>query len=243
MEPKLAPYAPPSAVLRVIRHYRLKDPPEYLTTTNLRQLGVTEALVNRTLVALKFLGLVREDGTTTDEIRALRYANDDEYQTVLGGILDAAYKEVFDHIDLESAGDRELNNAFIPYSPGQQRSRMITLFLELAREAGREIAVQAKPSASQSAKPMASKVSVKLNSKQVRQRARQQIQQPQQQAFEASPAGAVAFGITDADLAALPASEFDAVWTALGKLARARAEAARDKARSKSESNGGDGGH
>src|SRR5437016_3530265 len=108
MDEKFAPYAPPSAVLAVINHYKRRDVPPSVSLTNLQQIGVTEALAPRTMAALKFLGLLRDDQTTTEEFRALRYASDDEYQKVLGGILEAAYRGVLDHINLETAGDREL---------------------------------------------------------------------------------------------------------------------------------------
>lgn len=229
MEPKRAPYAPPSAVLNVIRHYRSRDIPEYITITNLRQIGVTEALANRTMAALRFLELIREDATTTDQFRALRYASDEEYQAVLGGILDSAYKDVFDHIELSTAGDRELNNAFIPFSPGQQRSRMITLFLALAKEAGRAAAIQAKDSAPRAASRLL-KAAAKSGRKPVGHSARDHQEDRKQGELQPRVSGAVAFGVTDSDLAALPDTDFDAVWAALGKLARARANAAREKA-------------
>lgn len=224
METNFAPYAPPSAVLNVIRHYRSRDVPEKVTITNLQQIGVTEALANRTMTALRFLDLIRDDETTTDQFRALRFASDDEYQQVLGGILDAAYKNVLDHVDLETADDKALNNAFIPFSPGGQRARMITLFLALAQEAGRKVAAPAKASAPRSAVPKAPKPKVKTGDggKGRSEKRNDPPEKPGQ-----SGEGVVAFGVTDSDLAALPDDEFDSVWSALGKLARARAKAAR----------------
>ena len=215
MDTKFAPYAPPSSVLSIIRHYRSKDVPEKVTVTNLMQIGVTEALANRTMAALRFLGLIREDDTTTDEFRSLRYANDDQYQEVLGGILNAAYKDVLDHINLESADDRALNNAFIPYSPGGQRSRMITLFLALAMEAGWTLLAPAKQSGLRAAPNK-----VQAKSKKV-QRSKPLTPPPP------PTEGAVAFGVTISDLAALSDDEIDDVWESLGKLAKARARAAR----------------
>jgi hypothetical protein len=222
METKFAPYAPPSSVLNIIRHYRSKDVPEKVTVTNLMQIGVTEALANRTMAALRFLGLVREDDTTTDEFRSLRYATDDQYQEVLGGIVNAAYKDVLDHVNLESADERALNSAFIPYSPGGQRSRMITLFLALAMEAGWTLLAPAKQSSPRAAKATPSKNAAKL-----RGTAKPIEQKPEQAPSPVNTEGVVAFGVTDSDLAALPDDEFDDVWAALGKLARARAKAAR----------------
>jgi hypothetical protein len=218
MATKFAPYAPPSTVLKVIRHYRSKDVPERISLTNLMQIGVTEALSNRTMAALRFLNLVREDETTTDEFRALRYASDDEYRSVLSGILNTAYKDVLDHISLESAGDRELNNAFIPFSPGGQRSRMISLFLALALEAGWTLLAPTKPASAQATPGTQSRVR--------RPGAKREVIQ-KEEVPAGSGEGVVAFGVTDTDLAALEEAEFDEVWAALGKLAKARARAAR----------------
>jgi hypothetical protein len=229
MTTKFAPYAPPSAVLRVIQHYRSRDIPEKITITNLMQIGVTEALANRTMAALRFLGLVREDETTTDEFRALRFASEDEYRNVLSGILNAAYKDVLDHINLESASERDLNNAFIPYSPGGQRSRMITLFLALAMEAGWTLLAPAKQSS-----PRAAPDKVAAKSRQIRKPETPPPPPP------SVTEGTVAFGVTDSDLAALPDEEFDDVWAALGKLARARAKAARSPQTSATEEAAGD---
>lgn len=226
MDTNFAPYAPPSAVLNVIRHYRSRDVPEKVTITNLQQIGVTEALANRTMAALRFLDLIRDDETTTDQFRALRFASDDEYQQVLGGILDAAYKNVLDHVDLETADDKALNNAFIPYSPGGQRPRMITLFLALAQEAGRKIAAPAKASAPRSAAPKSLKPKGRPEDGGKRHQYKSGGDGGPDHSGQ-SGAGVVAFGVTDSDLAALPDDEFDSVWAALGKLARARAKAAR----------------
>jgi hypothetical protein len=217
VETKQAPYAPPSAVLKVIRHYADRDVPERVSLINLIQIGVTEALAPRTYVALKFLGLLEDDGTTTDRFKALRYAKTDEYQEVFGGVLDAAYKDIIDHVDIGSATDTDIANAFRPYSPGGQRSRMITLFVALAREAGwsldnvgptTTVAAKPKTRAARPAKPIAKK----------------QAAREDEPKIDPPPTTGWRFGVTDADLAALPDGEFDAVWTALGKIAKARAQ-------------------
>lgn len=141
-----APYGPPSTTLAVIRHYRNRDVPDRLTTTELLQLGVGEALINRVWASLKFLGLVEENGTTTDSFRAIRRANDEKYQTVFRGVLEATYSNIFGFLDPATATDQQLRNAFHPYSPGAQRGRMITFFLGLCREAGIELTTPLKQS-------------------------------------------------------------------------------------------------
>jgi hypothetical protein len=235
MKEMFAPYAPPSAVLAVIQFYRKRDVPASVNLTNLQQIGVTEALAPRVLAALKFLNLLNEDGTTTEQFRAIRYASDDDYTQVLTGILEAAYKGVLDHLDITTAGERELNNAFIPYSPGGQRQRMITLFQALAKEAGWPLAVEPKPSSPRG------------------QTTRQPRAKGEVQGLPRTPGGAGAssppapidhpsdpggsaglrLSVTDADLMALPDADFDTVWKALGLLQKAKRQAALDNQRLK----------
>ncbi len=138
-----APYAPPATVVDIIRHFREKDVPDELTKVRLTQIGVTDGLLPRTWATLMFLGLIREDGTTTEEFRNLRYADDTQYGEVLLGILRVAYGDIFEAADPTTSTIFRLNDAFRPYKPGGQRSRMVTLFLGLCREAGLQTFVQA----------------------------------------------------------------------------------------------------
>jgi hypothetical protein len=228
MDTKFAPYAPPQAVIGIIHHYKERDVPERISTTNLLQIGVTESLLQRVTAAIRFLGLINEDGTTTDLFRALRYASEDDYHEVLAGVLNAAYKDVLDHIDLGTATERELYNAFIPFSPGGQRGRMITLFVALCREAGWDVAAQSRTAAPTSNRRAAAKPQPKATSgKATDQRRVTTI--PNRGGDETPVTSGLLFGVTESDIAALPDSDFDAVWAALGKVARARAKASADR--------------
>ncbi len=142
----IAPYGPPAAVLEVIRLYRQREVPDALSETTLLQLGVKDSLVRLVWRSLEFLGLLLKDGTTTEKFRALRYARDDDYSTVLGDILSTAYKDVIAVAPPESATRPQLMNAFRPYSPASQHDRMVTLFLALCKEAKMAVAQPAKES-------------------------------------------------------------------------------------------------
>lgn len=222
MKNSFAPYAPPSAVLSVIHFYRNRDVPASVTLTNLQQVGVTETLAPRTMASLKFLGLLNEDGTTTDQFRAIRYANDTEYQQVLTGILEAAYKEVLDHIDITAAGDRELNNAFIPFSPGGQRSRMITLFQALAKEAGWPLAIAPKASSPRTATVKTGPRTQPRGKPRARGPERQDLGPNPDLAADQNLGGGLRLSVTETDLDALSEGDFDTVWSALGLLQKAR---------------------
>ena len=144
-----APYAPPATVMDVVSHYRERDVPPQLDKTRLLQIGVSEGLINRTWSTLDFLGLILGDGTTTEHFRNLRYASDEDYPGVFRALLNEAYAEIFTILDPETADEFALDRAFRPYSPGGQRSRMITLFLGLCRQAGYNCQVQERERTSQ----------------------------------------------------------------------------------------------
>lgn len=142
-----APYGPPATTLMIIRHFRQRDVPAKLTLTQLTQLGVGDGLLNRIWSSLRFLRLIEEDGTTTDVFRSLRQANDEQYEEVFRGIIEAAYSDIFDVVgNVGTATDAQLRNAFHPYSPGGQHNRMITFFLGMCREAGIEVIAQSRQS-------------------------------------------------------------------------------------------------
>jgi hypothetical protein len=227
MESKFAPYAPPATVLAVIRHHRKRDVPERISTATLQQIGVTESLIPRTVAALKFLGLVQDDLTTTEKFRSLRYAKDDDYEDTLGRILDDVYEDVLKVIELPTATEQEIENAFIPFSPGGQRQRMITLFLALANEAGWSAAVQAKPITPRLSSRKPEKVPANHTPRKASTTIDQTTVAPGATPYVPRVEGTIAFGVTETDLAGLADEDFDAVWSALGKLARSRAEAAR----------------
>lgn len=137
-----APYCPPATLLMVLRTFRKRDVPAQIDKPMLVQLGVPEGgLVNRTWNALQYLGLIDADGETTPTFRALRYATDDQYPDALRKVIEKAYEGIFAIIDPATASEQQLNNAFHPYSPLGQRSRMVTLFLGLCQEAGVSLVV------------------------------------------------------------------------------------------------------
>lgn len=223
-EKQWAPYAPAATVLHVIRHYRQRDVPNKVALTDLVQIGVTSSLAPRTMPALEFLGLVDAKGLTTEAFKALRFANDEEFPGVLAGVLQAAYKDIFDHVDPGTATLSAVTNAFFPYSPGGQRDRMVSLFLGLVAAAGlpvRELPKQ-MPRRETTAKPP--KTSTSIRPAVTTQRSRKS----EIPAVAPPDPGDLVIGVTDSDLLALPPETFDRVWAVLGeiRLARARARAA-----------------
>jgi hypothetical protein len=224
-EKQWAPYAPSATVLHVIGHYRQRDVPPKIALNDLIQIGVPASLAPRTLPTLEFLGLVNEKGQTTEAFKALRFANNDEFPGVLAGILQAAYKDIFDHVDPGTATLAAVTNAFFPYSPGGQRDRMVSLFLGLVAAAG--LPVKALPK-QMPRRPSVAKAPKISNNRLATVPRTVRLTVPSLGGGAAETAGDLVIGVTDEDLLALPADSFDRVWAVLGeiRLARARARAA-----------------
>lgn len=135
-EEKLAPYAPLSNVIGLIRRRRDKGMPEVLNTQELMRMGIPEGNIPRTLQALRFLNLVDEEGRQTKAFNRIARASTSEYPEILGEIIKEAYSGVFTIIDPAEATDTEFVDAFRFYQPQAQRNRMILLFRGLCQEAG-----------------------------------------------------------------------------------------------------------
>jgi hypothetical protein len=143
---RMAAYGPPAAVISVLHHFRQREVPDTISMTTLTQLGVKDSLQRLVWRSLVFLGLVEESGATTETLKALRMARDDEYGTVLSEVITAAYADVIAHAPPATATRTQLLNAFRPYAPASQHERMIGLFLALCKEAGMSVAQPAKSS-------------------------------------------------------------------------------------------------
>jgi hypothetical protein len=132
-----APYAPIASVLAVIRRLRERSLPEVLNLLELSRVGVSEGNASRTLQALRFFGLIDDDGRRTPLFDRLGRAATAEYPQVLADILRESYAEVFRVVgDPASANEVDVNDAFRGFKPEAQRNRMVVLFIGLCREAG-----------------------------------------------------------------------------------------------------------
>lgn len=131
-----APYAPPQAVLDVIKRYRDHGLSTPFTTDVLERAGVTPSLSPRTLQALKLLGLLDADGHPTEDMHGLEKSTSDEFGPLLAGVVKQAYADVFSFADPESDPYERIEDAFRTYTPKGQRVRMVTLFLGLCEAAG-----------------------------------------------------------------------------------------------------------
>jgi len=131
-----APYAPVKNVLAIITRLRERGLPDQLGTQELTSIGIPAGNVPRTLAALRFLGLLDNEGQREPAFERLRRATSEEYPAVLAEILRSAYAPVFTIVDPAQDDEVAVQDAFRQYEPQAQRGRMVTLFLSLCREAG-----------------------------------------------------------------------------------------------------------
>ena len=207
-----APYAPPGTVLQVIEHFGNTDVPPEIDKARLTQIGVSDSVLPRVWSTLEFLGLITEDGTALEPFRNLRYASEEEYQEIFQGILRSAYSQIFSAFNVEDLDDRALDNAFKPYSPGGQRSRMVVLFVGLCGKAEFNMTVKLKER----------KPEVKTGANRVKAAKIRQHQTPPPPPEGGSGATSGSLLVSERDLAELGSEDFDKVWAALGMVFRAR---------------------
>jgi hypothetical protein len=131
-----APYAPPAAVLAVVRAFRDRGLTTPFTQEVLLRAGISESLVPRTLKSLEDLELIDQVGNPTDALESLRRATSDDFKPRLAEVVRKVYAEVFQFTDPSTDDTARVTDAFRAYEPVGQRDRMVTLFLGLCVAAG-----------------------------------------------------------------------------------------------------------
>jgi hypothetical protein len=132
-----SPYTSVGSMLSVLKQIRKGWVPPKIDPGEMVRIGITKSLASRTMATLEYLGLIEDDGGTTDVWKAIATATTDDYPKVLAGILRNAYPTIFEiHPNPASATDLEIQNAFSKSEPLMQRGRMQSLFRGLCQEAG-----------------------------------------------------------------------------------------------------------
>ncbi|MDX2262705.1 MAG: DUF5343 domain-containing protein [Gemmatimonadales bacterium] len=149
------PYAPPAAVLGIIRGFRNRGLSTPFTTDVLIRAGVSDSLAPRTMKSLKVLELIDEDGNPTEAFEGLRRATSDEYRPRLSALLKGVYQEVFNFADPATDTAERVADAFRAFNPIGQRNRMVSLFLGLCEEAGIPVPETRRVSVTTPSKPKA----------------------------------------------------------------------------------------
>ncbi len=223
------PYAPAANVLAILERVRRRNLPDVIDNDFMRIAAVSEGTMGRVAATLRFLGLVDDASRPTDRLRAMARADDDEYRELLAAVVRDAYAADFERVDPSQDPQPRIISAFQRYEPRSQTERMVMLFLGLVRAAGipvldapRDRGMQTAPRVVARTVPSRGRVA----SEPARARASSTTAAPdttrQQPTAPEGPAGLL-FGVTIEDIGALPPEEFDTVWSALGKIAKARA--------------------
>ena len=131
-----APYAPLKNVISVITRRRQRGLPDPVTLQVLESISIPAGNAPRTLQALRFLGLLRDDHSHTEVFNSLARASEAEYPKLLADIIRSAYHPVFTIVDPATDSDIALADAFRQFRPEAQRGRMVTLFTGLCEAAG-----------------------------------------------------------------------------------------------------------
>jgi hypothetical protein len=215
------PYAAPANVLSVIGRIRSRNLPERIDADFHRLSGVPEGAIYRVVGAMRFLGLADEEGRPSDALRALAAAPEEQYRELLEGIVREAYREDFERVNPAEDSQAQIVRAFQPYQPRSQTNRMVILFLALCREAGIQV-LDAPRERAQATRPRTAQVSARVQGTGRTTARGRVVREPNP--GPVTPSGLL-FGITEEDVAVLGEDEFNAVWTALGQVARARARA------------------
>jgi hypothetical protein len=213
------PYAATANVISVIERARTRNLPETVNNDFLRLAGISDNVFGRVQQALKFLGLVHDDGRPTATLEAIAGASDTESKQMLAGCIRQAYAEDFERVDPAQDSQGKIVDAFKRYEPRSQTARMVMLFLGLCRESSIPI-LDAPRERKMQTPPRRSGTRTSGAGKRLRQR------QVQHNNGSSDSSAGTRFMLTDDDIAVLNDDEFNEVWSALGKVARARARKA-----------------
>ncbi|MGC2190896.1 MAG: DUF5343 domain-containing protein [Candidatus Dormiibacterota bacterium] len=209
------PYAAAANVLAVLNRARTRNLPDTINGEFYRLCGIGEAVHGRVAQALTFLGLIDGNGAPQNTLRAMTEAPEAEFKDLLATAIREAYAAEFDRVDPAQDSQATVADAFRRYAPKSQIDRMVMLFLGLCREAG--IPVKDVPRD----RKMTSTPATRKAAPGQRTEARKASSTPPAPPVQESVGGL--YGFSEADLGALSEQDFQQLWTALGKAARAKA--------------------
>lgn len=114
----------------------MREPREPVDSEWVKSFGLAATQPSAAVSALKWLGVVDDEGVSTGAWDELR--NPETRRQTLKRLMEESYSEIFERIDVTGATPETLQGAFIiAYASGDPR-RPITCFLSLCRHAGIE---------------------------------------------------------------------------------------------------------
>lgn len=139
-----APYVSAAAMSSFFDHVRWVATPKRVDGGLLLDYGLPTGSVGAMLSALKFFGLVENNGTPTPAFKMIQ-AGGDEFRKNLEEIVTRSYSDLFSRLDPSRDSREKIRNYFARhYSPAISKKATI-LFLDLAKEAGIPLAEEVAP--------------------------------------------------------------------------------------------------
>lgn len=146
-----APYVPAATLSSFFDHVRWVSTPKKVDRGLLLDYGMPKGNVGALLSALKFFGLVQNDGTPAPAFKMIQTGGD-EFRTNLEEIIRRAYADVFSRLDPSRDSREKLRNYFARnYSPAISNKATI-LFLDLCKEAGIPVSEEVAPASKSTVK-------------------------------------------------------------------------------------------
>lgn len=134
-----APYVSAASLSSFFDHVRWVSTPKKVDQGLLLDYGLPKGSVGALLSALKFFGLVENDGTTTAAFKMVQTSGD-EFRANLEEIVKRSYADLFSRLDPSRDSREKIRNYFARnFSPAISNKATI-LFLDLAKEAGIPVA-------------------------------------------------------------------------------------------------------
>ena len=129
------PYASTGSIKTVIEKHRQFGLPD-ISLEKLQRVGIPVSLAPRTLHSLIFLGFYDKGGHVTPEFDALRRVSEHDFKPRLAAMLQKAYAPILEFLDLDTATQLDVENAFRGFEPTGQIHRMAQLFMQLMAYVG-----------------------------------------------------------------------------------------------------------
>jgi hypothetical protein len=138
-----APYISIKALMDFLDHIRYVSTPKKVDAGLLEDYGVSKGNIFALLSALKFLGLVDDQGSPTPAFSTLQTMGE-EFQGNLHEVIQNAYGDLFARLDVNRDSREHIRNYFARNFSVSQSERATSLFLDLCREAGIPVATESR---------------------------------------------------------------------------------------------------
>lgn len=138
-----AAYISIKGLMFFLDHIRYVSTPNKVDAGLLHDYGTSKGNVFALLSALKFLGLIDENGKPTPAFGSLQ-AMGQEFQGNLREVVENAYADLFTRLDVSRDSREHVRNYFARNYSVSQSERATSLFLDLCREAGIDVARESR---------------------------------------------------------------------------------------------------